>query len=175
MSNYDWPCQFRSIFEAVSEWYRSSPRSGGNPISPADRQFLSSIGCTERELMDFAEDFVQNGDPSYETALLIASVRRDYFHTVQKSQPSTKLIDMKGLPAKSAALANLTWLPRIIQKAEAKLRGEMPAELMYCCGGDRAFLRGVNIHPADFLRQIWSAQGDQQKIIDYVKHHAGRA
>ena len=66
-------------------------------------------------------------------------------------------------------MAGVAWLPRLIAKARAKLRGEMPGELMYGCGGDRAFLRRVNIHPADFLREVWSARDDDEKIIEYVK------
>ena len=31
----------------------------------------------------------------------------------------------------------IAWLPRILVKARLKLRGEMPADLMYGCGGDR--------------------------------------
>lgn len=175
MSNYTWPSHFSTVFEATRSWYRTTTTRSGNPIPAVDLPFLASIGCSEQELMDLVEDHAQGGDPSYETTLLITAVRRDYFLTIQKGQQSTKNIDMNLLPAKTAVLAGFAWLPRIIQKAEAKLRGEMPKELMYCCGGDRAFLRSVNIHPADFLRQIWSARGDQEKIINYVKTQAGKA
>jgi len=63
-------------------------------------------------------------------------------------------------------------LPRLIEKAKAKLRGEMPPELMYCCGGDRAFLREHGIHPADFLREVWAAGDDTKKILQYVRQNA---
>jgi hypothetical protein len=66
-------------------------------------------------------------------------------------------------------------LPRLIAKARAKLRGEMPPDLMYCCGGDRAFLNKVGIHPADFLRTVWSARDDDRKVIDWVKAKARSA
>ena len=66
-------------------------------------------------------------------------------------------------------MAGFAWLPRQIVKARAKLRGEMPAELMYCCGGDRAFFKKVNIDPSDFLRVVWAAREDDHKIIEYVK------
>ena len=45
---------------------------------------------------------------------------------------------------------------------------------MYCCGGDRAFLKKVNIHPADFLRYVWAAHDDDQKIVGYVVAQASR-
>ncbi|MDB6028134.1 MAG: hypothetical protein JWM68_4357 [Verrucomicrobiales bacterium] len=40
---------------------------------------------------------------------------------------------------------------------------------MYLCGGDRPFLKSVNVEPADFLRVVWSAGDDNQKVIDYVR------
>ena len=41
---------------------------------------------------------------------------------------------------------------------------------MFCCGGDRNFLREHgNIHPADFLRVVWAADKDESKIAAYVK------
>ena len=64
---------------------------------------------------------------------------------------------------------------RIIEKARAKLRGEMPDELMFCCGGDRAFLRKIDLHPADFLREVWAAGDDTQRVVRYVKSAAARA
>ena len=57
----------------------------------------------------------------------------------------------------------------------AKLRGEMPSDLMFDCGGDRKFLQSVNHHPADFLRHVWAAGDDDRKIIEVVKKQAGRA
>jgi hypothetical protein len=40
---------------------------------------------------------------------------------------------------------------------------------MYCCGGDRRFFRTHDVHPADFLRFVWSAKGNEDKILAYVK------
>jgi len=44
--------------------------------------------------------------------------------------------------------AGIEWLPRIIPKTKAKLRGEL-RDLMYCCGGDRRFFQAHSIHPAN--------------------------
>ena len=129
----------------------------------------ASIGCSAQEMYDYVEDAP---DLTYDTALLVTTARRDYFLVMQKGQVSQLTIPAEKFPAKEAELAGFAWLPRIIVKARAKLRGEMPAELMYCCGGDRKFLKGVNIHPADFLREVWAARDDDQKIVDYVQRHA---
>ena len=107
------------------------------------------------------------------TARLITAARRDYLLTIQHGQPTGRVIAVSDLPAKDAALAGFLWLPRQIAKARAKLAGEMPADLMYCCGGDRAFFKRVKCHPADFLRVVWAAHDDDQKIIAYIRQCAG--
>ena len=76
---------------------------------------------------------------------------------------------MDSLPAKKDAVDGIPWLSRLIEKARAKLRGEMPADLMYGCGGDRPFLREMNVELAEFLRLVWLCGDDNRKIIDYVK------
>ena len=60
-------------------------------------------------------------------------------------------------------------MPRIIPKARAKLRGELPPETMFCCGGDRAFFKQNDIHPAEFLRIVQKADADDDKIISWVQ------
>jgi Domain of unknown function (DUF5069) len=169
MHNYQWEAEFRRCYDNAVKLYGSSQRDPGRYFAKADAAFLSSIGISAQEMYDYAEDA---GELSYGDALLISAARRDYFLVVQQGKPTGRTIVMADLPAKDAAVAGFVWLPRIIPKARAKLRGEMPAELMYSCGGDRAFLKKVNIHPADFLRTVWSARDDDQKIIAYVKRAA---
>ncbi len=63
----------------------------------------------------------------------------------------------------------MAYLPRILAKARAKLRGELDSDLMFGCGGDRRFLKNHgDIHPADFLRQVWAAKEDDQKLAAWV-------
>ena len=65
----------------------------------------------------------------------------------------------------------MAYLPRIIKKAEAKLKGELDPDMMFGCGGDRRFLSTHgDIQPADFLRHVWAADGDHQKVVDYIKN-----
>ena len=168
MQNYDWPQHFREVYDKAVASYRAGNHKPDGLFDADAKAFLKSIGCSTQELFDFAEDFVRGGEPVYETVLLITSARRDYFREVQHGKLSEKRIDMNSLPAKSAEVCGIRWLPRIIVKARAKLRGEMPDELMYGCGGDRPFLRSMNVEPADFLRVVWAAGDDDQKVIDYV-------
>jgi hypothetical protein len=169
--HYQWDSYYVELFDACVDEYDAGNKDFPTWFSDEDIEFLDSIGHTQREFFDFVEDNVTSGGdgPTGTTALLVAAVRRDYFRVVQKTIPSTNVVPASSLPPKTAELAGLVWLPRIIAKARAKLKGELDDDTMYCCGGDRAFLTRQNIHPADFLRAVWAAGDDDQKIIDFIK------
>ncbi|MBI3875363.1 MAG: DUF5069 domain-containing protein, partial [Verrucomicrobia bacterium] len=154
--------------------YRAGNLRAASWFDAGETAFLAGLGCSAQELFDFVEDFCQMGEPAFETVLLITALRRDYFLNELQGRPTGRLVDMATLPAKDARLGGIAWLPRIIVKAQAKLRGEMPAELMYCCGGDRQFLKSIGMHPADFLRLVWRTGGDEEKVLAAVKQHTGR-
>lgn len=164
-----WEQTFATLFHPAVAKYQQGHQKASGLVNAEGVAFLKSIGYTEQEFFDFVEDFARGGEPTLETALAIAAVRRDYFLTEQKGVASSHLIDMGKLPAKDAELAGIGWLPRIIPKAEAKLRGEMPSDLMYGCGGDRKFFKNNQVDPAGFLRTVWKAHGNQAEIIDWVK------
>ncbi|XHR31020.1 MAG: DUF5069 domain-containing protein [Chthoniobacteraceae bacterium] len=166
MKSYDWTSHVRPLYDKAFSRYQAGHRDPQTLFEPAEVEFLKGIGASAMELYDFAEDA---DSLEWETALLILSVRRDYFLVMQKGVPSARRLTMADFSAKTAELGGIPWLPRIIQKAEGRLRGELPLDLMYCCGGDRAFLRQFDLHPADFLREVWAAAGDEQKVLAYVK------
>jgi hypothetical protein len=172
MNEYDWADTFHQVYDRGANAYRAGNKRADSLFDAADKAFLARIGCSAQELFDFIEDGIRRGEPSYDVALLLTALRREYFLQVQGGKPSGKTVEMDRLPAKNEKLGGIEWLPRIIEKAKAKLRGEMPPELMYCCGGDVAFLRGVKIHPADFLRFVWSVDGDPQKVLQFVRQKA---
>ena len=169
-SQYRWHHELKQIFVQGLERHRSGEVRPEQHFSESERAFLGSAGMTAHELFDLVDDHVRyDGDPDWETVLLVSAVRRDYFLTVQKGQWSTRLVEMDELPAKDARIDGIPWLARMIKKAEAKLRGEMPPDLMYGCSGDRNFLREHGLHAADFLRNAWAADGDEAKILAYVR------
>jgi hypothetical protein len=174
VDNYNWAKQFREVFEDGMDAYRAGKHDAASMFNDKHRELLEDIGATPQEIFDFVEDSNRGGDPGFETTLLITAVRRDYFLVVQNGKRSKKTVSMDSLPDGDAELGGIEWLPRIIAKAHAKLRGEMPPELMYCCGGDRAFLREHGIHPADFLREVWAAGEDDERILKYVKKYAAK-
>lgn len=171
MDNFTWDQTFRALYDRCVAAYKGGNTDFQSYYSADDLAFLHAIGYKPREFYDFVEDHVDYGDPSPETAILIAAVRRDYLHTIMKGEPSTHEISASDLPAKDAQLDGIRWLPRILKKAQAKLRGELHPDMMFSCGGDRAFLREHDIHPADFLRVVWAADHGQnvEKVFAYVR------
>lgn len=172
VDNYNWPKTLRELFDDGLKAYRAGKQDAQAMFDETQRDFLNANGATPQEIFDFVEDTSLGGEPGFETTLLITAVRREYFLSVQKCQRSSRVIDMDKLSPKSAQLGGIEWLPRIIEKAQAKLRGEMPPDLMYDCGGDRAFLREHGIHAADFLREVWAAGNDTARILDFVRKSA---
>ena len=164
--NYGWHQRFRELYDKALVKYRNEHRQLESFFTPREVGVLRSFGAKPMELFDYAED---SSDLDPETALLITAVRRDYFLVEQEGEWSEKTLKVEELPAKDAQLGGIVWLPRIIEKAKGRLRGELPNELMYCCGGDRRFFRTHDLHPADFLRYVWAAKGNQDKILAYVK------
>jgi hypothetical protein len=120
------------------------------------------------DIFDYVEDWVCEGTPDLATFLLIHDIRRDYFIEEQKRIPSLEILDSQTLPGKTDLLEGIVWLPRVIKKAKAKLRGQLPADTMFCCGGDRAFFANNDIHPAEFLRIIRKSGTDDQLIANWV-------
>lgn len=170
MDNNSWAETFKSIYQIAEKRFQEGKQTPDALFTDEEAEFLSSIGASRQEIFDFVDDAAATGgDPSFTTVLLITAERRDYFFSEQNGKPSARQIDVASLPAKTDEIDGIRWLPRIIEKAKAKLRGEMPEELMYGCGGDRPFCRENNLHLADLLavvRRNWDAT---DAIVDYVK------
>lgn len=167
-----WNDRFLELFDCCLEKHRSGNTDYDNYYSEAELTFLASIGHKPRELYDFVEDLADQGVPSRSDALLVAAVRRDYFLVVQGGKPSDKEFTANDVPSYGEELSGIQYLPRVIAKAKLKLKGELDPNLMYGCGGDRNFLeKNGNIHPADFLRHVWAADGDDSQVVAFVKSH----
>jgi hypothetical protein len=137
--------------------------------------FLTANGLTAQNLFDYAEDHHNYSEPGYDQALAIELVRRDYFLNIQLGRPSGQMIEAETMPAKTESVLGIEWLPRLIPKAKAKLRGELPPTLMYCCGGDRRFFTTHDILPAEFLTLVWRNFQDTTAIIHWVADRRGKA
>jgi len=169
MSNYDWASTFSELYDRCVSRYQSGDEDFEGYYTDSDREFLKSIGYKPRELFDFVEDYCDYGEPGPSTAALIAHVRRNYLRLEMGGVKSDLEIQNSDLPDRDAELGGIPWLPRIITKAHGKLRGELDPDVMFSCGGDRKFLRGHDIAPADFLIAVRGAGEDDNKILEFVR------
>jgi hypothetical protein len=169
MNSYLWTRPLREIYDKSVALYKQGNRDLESYFIVEEAAFLSSIGLRPINLFDWAEDMNAAGEPDWNTVLLIAAARRDYFLVHQKGITLTSVTEASELPAKTDELEGIPWLPRIIKKARCFLEGGLCHEIMYCCGGDRRFLKEHDIHPADFLRAIWASGGDNAKLLAYVQ------
>jgi hypothetical protein len=169
MSTNDWQTELRRVYDRGIAAWKEGRKSPGGMFAREDAAFLATIGCTAQEMFDFVDDARRYGEPDFATTLAVTALRRDYFLNVLKGKPAGHLLSMDRLPAKVAEVDGIAWLPRIIEKARWKLRGEMPADLMYGCGGDRAFLDSVKMDLPEFLQLVRDCGDDNRRIIDAVK------
>ena len=168
MKNYNFADRLHALYEKAATAYTAGQRGADTYFSNDDLAFLKANGLSAQNLYDYAEDDSGGNGPGWDRALAIEMVRRDYFRNIQGGKPSETTIDETRLPAKTAAVQGIEWLPRIIPKAKAKLRGELPSSLMYSCGGDRRFFQQHDIHPAEFLSAVWRHEHDDAAIVDWV-------
>lgn len=164
----DWIQTFRTLFEQKAASYKKGMRNADAMFSSEEKDFLRSIGATPQEIYDFVEDWCEDGEPAPDMVVAITRIRRDYFLNDQQGQYSkyVKITDL--FPPREAKLAGLEWFPRIIEKAKAKLQGELPPDLMYSCGGDRRFLKKVKVNPDEFLQVVREAGDDVDHIVQFV-------
>jgi hypothetical protein len=175
MDHYDFPSKFLALYDAAVGLYAKGRRGAGTYFDKAQTEWLAANGITPQHVYDYAEDQVSDGEPGFGHALSIEIFRRNYFLNVQGGTPSAVVLDESRMPAKSDTARGIEWLPRIIPKARAKLRGELPPTLMYCCGGDRRFFKAHGILPAEFLGIVWRSGSDDGAIIDWVAARSASA
>ncbi len=164
----DWAQAFRTLFDRKVAIYKKGTRNAEAMFSKEEKDFLRSIGATPQEIFDFVEDWCDDGEPHPDMVVEITRIRRDFFLNDQRGQYSKYIRIIDLFPPKEAKLAGLEWFPRIIEKAKAKLYGELPSDLMYSCGGDRRFLKKVNVSPDEFLQVVREAEDDVDQIVQFV-------
>ena len=164
-----WSEQFRAVYDRALSAFRSGRSSVATLCDSADTAFLLSSGCSVQELYDFVEDAVDYGEPDLETVLDVQRIRRDYFLGILHGKWTGQVVPMSALPLKTEAVDGIAWLPRLIVKARLKLRGEMPPDLMYGCGGDRPFLRRMGLTLPGFLERVRDCGDDDLAIVEAVK------
>ena len=166
----EWNDRFLALFDKCVILFRKGNHDYNSYYDEADLALLRETGHAPREFFDFVEDHCEFGVPSPSTALLIAAVRRDYFLVVMDGKDGSRNVTSGDVPSRGDELDGIPYLPRILAKARAKLRGDLDPNLMFGCGGDRGFLQKTGgIHPADFLRRVWAVGDDDMKIVEWLR------
>lgn len=162
----DWKQQFKGLFDRTLTRLRNGERGLDQLFSEADSTFLRSIGSKPIEMFDACEDFDNSGVPTFEESLRIHEIRREHFLSVQDGKfPPLKT----GYRGRDSQLAGITWLPRAIDKARAKLEGALPDELYYPCGGDRRMLDDLNLGRVEFFEIVRGNPTDQGVLAEVQK------
>jgi len=173
MKHYDFADKFHALYDKAVKFYAAGQHDQSAYFTADEKTFLTANGIGVQAMYDYAEDHNNGGEPGYDRALEIETVRRDYFLNVQSGKPSSQVLDEARMPAKADEIKGIGWLPRIIPKTKAKLRGELPVSLMYSCGGDRKFFRTHDILPAEFLSVVWRNENNDAAIVDWVVKRSG--
>jgi len=168
MERYSYTKILENAWQQAVALYEQGQREAGAFFDEEQTQQLAAIGVTAQEVFDFAEDYHNAGEPSFATFAQIQGLRYYYLTHVQQGSPSQQTVPIDVLPPKDAAYRGITWLPRILTKARAKLRGEIAPEYMYGCGGDRRFCRTHNIDLAELLLFIWQHPDNDDAVADFV-------
>lgn len=175
MQHDDFAPRFEQLYLKAVARYGQGVRLASGLFDAAETAWLAANGITPQHLFDYAEDHTNYGEPGLANAIAIEAARRSYFVNVQQGRWTGTTLDATTLPPKDAAVDGIAWLPRLIPKAKAKLRGELPPSLMYCCAGDRAFFRQYDIGPAEFLALVLRHETNDAAIVAWVAARAQAA
>ena len=173
--NFNYQKELVQIWEKGVKLYKQGNTSPETFPITDELPFLQSIGLNKMDIFDYVEDWICEGTPDLATFLLIHDARRDFFIEDQNSVHSMVKLNSETLPGKNEEIKGIVWLPRVIVKAKAKLKGELPPETMFCCGGDRAFFKRNDIHPVEFLRIVKKAKNDNSVIINWVLNRINKS
>lgn len=170
MNHYTYHKTLEALWDHAYACYQGGNQDAATYFDSAQQADMQALGLRAHEVFDFVDDCIRyDGQPDKLTFILVQSVRRAYLNEVLKGKAATRQLTADDFPSKTDAIDGIPWLPRIIKKAEAKLRGEIHEDFMYGCAGDRQFLTKYDIHPADLLNIVWMANGNTEAVVKWVK------
>ncbi len=141
--------------------YRGGARDARSLFeAAAEKERLRRLGLGAQVVFDFIEDFATAGAPTVEDFVEAAVLRVEWFQSSLTAVPPP-------IPAREAVAHGIRWLPRITAKARRFLTGTLPEDLMFGCGGDRAFLQAHGLSIGRFLAAV-SATPDDNVVFAWV-------
>ena len=157
------------IHRKAAAAYQDGGRDAGSLVPEDDLGFLAACGISAQTLLDYAEDFVRYGEPDTATFVRVVEIRRDHLRSSPNPLQIAQPVPESELPRKMDEWEGIAWLPRITQKARCFLDGTLAPEIMYGCGGDRAFIQKLHLTLPGFLELVRQAGNDDKQVIKGVQ------
>ena len=160
--------ELNQLHEKASANYRTGCRTPSQILAPADLEALAKLGISAQSLYDAVDDLARYGEPDKAVFVELAQMRADYFQTTLQCRPPSRIVQESELPPKSAEFEGVSWLPRIIRKAQCFLEGSLCDDIMYGCAGDRSFLKKYNATLPSFLAVVRDTHGDPAQALRFL-------
>src|ERR1017187_4345673 len=74
MKNYDFPAQFRAIYDQAVGLYAKGARGAGTYFDKAQTAWLAANGLTPQHVYDYAEDENSDGEPGFAVRILVLGI-----------------------------------------------------------------------------------------------------
>ena len=166
--------ELNQLHDKASANYRAGCRTPLQILAPADLDALAKFGISAQSLYDAVDDLARYGEPDKAVFVELAQMRSDYFHTTLQGRPPSRIVQESELPPKSVEFEGVSWLLRIIRKAQCFLEGSLCDDIMYGCAGDRSFLKKYNAALPSFLAVVRDTQGDPAKALRFLTDSRAR-
>lgn len=166
--------ELTQLHDKASANYRTGCRTPSQILAPADLDALAKFGISAQSLYDAVDDLACYGEPDKAVFVELAQMRAEHFQTSLQGRPALCIVEERELPLKSAEFEGVSWLLRIIRKAQCFLEGSLCDDIMYGCSGDRSFLKKYNATLPAFLAVVRDTQGDPAKALRFLTDSRSR-
>jgi hypothetical protein len=160
--------ELNQLHDKAAAIYRSGCRQPSQILPVGDLDALAKLGVSAQFLYDAVDDLSRYGVPDKAVFVELAQMRADYFQTTLQCRLPSRIVQESELPPKSAEFEGVSWLPRIIRKAQCFLEGSLCDDIMYGCAGDRSFLKKYNATLPSFLAVVRDTHGDPAQALRFL-------
>ena len=157
------------LHDKASASYCAGCRKPSQILPSEDLEALAKLGVAPQCLYDAVDDLARYGEPSKAVFVQLAQMRADHFQTALAGRPPSRIVEERELPPKSTEFQGVSWLPRIIRKAQCFLEGSLCDDIMYGCAGDRSFLKKYNATLPSFLAVVRDTHGDPAQALCFLE------
>jgi hypothetical protein len=160
--------ELAQLHDKASANYRTGCCTPSQILPAGDLDTLAKLGVSGQFLYDAVDDLARYGVPDKAVFVELAQMRSDYFHITLQGRPPSRIVQESELPPKSVEFEGVSWLPRIIRKAQCFLEGSLCDDIMYGCAGDRSFVKKYNATLPSFLAVVRDTHGDPAQALRFL-------